>query len=741
QVVTGLAFLLAFGAIAVNRVPDVYSLTAAVVLAGGVVIVALRMRWFTMELCTIAVTFLNHWLWLRPIIEPMGKHHHSFPEFLPSAVILISYWAIFRISYLLRERREHERLSACGALLNTGLLLLVLKYQSVHPEMAFWALLVLGAVELALGQLRNARTRSLPHIVLTVTGACLLLTAIPFRFGPEYVSLIWLAEAEAFFLTGVFAGEKIFRRLGLFAFVPLIAQLFAFEIVRVYGARMDGADVKGEFVPALICAFCALVMYINSHWIQRLRPAEFDHTERLATRDLSYAAGALMLAAGWMAFYFSGTAVCWMALACIFAWMSHKFEARPLRTQSMLLAVFAFVRVLAVNLPMAGSAHILGLRWSARLVTTAAVVVICYLTAFWHRRRQAESSWLDKLEYGISWLASTMLTLLMWYELNTAAVALAWGAFALIMLETGVARRSLNLRVQAYAAGISVFLRILFVNLNATSVLPSRLGPRLYSIVPLLILFFYFYSRLEADDDLAPFENRFKPAQLFAWMGTLAAVLLLRFELPLDWVATGWAVLVFALMAGAWKLRKRVFLHQAMLVSAGVISRGVFHNLYERSYFISPSHFHSAVTVFSAAGVLFAALPFAFKLKSEPAGEGGRLVRIFRMLDAHPEQWLFFLPLALITAFLAVELQSGMITVAWGLEAVAVFLAALWVGERSYRLSALGLLFLCVGKIIAIDIWRLGIRDRAITFIVLGTLILGVSILYSRNREKVRAFL
>jgi uncharacterized membrane protein len=98
-------------------------------------------------------------------------------------------------------------------------------------------------------------------------------------------------------------------------------------------------------------------------------------------------------------------------------------------------------------------------------------------------------------------------------------------------------------------------------------------------------------------------------------------------------------------------------------------------------------------------------------------------------------------PLALVTAYLAVDLRSGLVTMAWALEGVAVFLFALWLGERSYRIAGLGLLLLCVGKIVTIDLWRLVLRDRAITFIVLGALLFGVSILYSRNREKVRQFL
>ena len=82
-----------------------------------------------------------------------------------------------------------------------------------------------------------------------------------------------------------------------------------------------------------------------------------------------------------------------------------------------------------------------------------------------------------------------------------------------------------------------------------------------------------------------------------------------------------------------------------------------------------------------------------------------------------------------------------MVTLSWGVEGVAVFLLALWLSERSFRLSGLGLLLLCVGKIIAVDVWRLNPRDRYVTFIVLGIALLLVSYLYTRNRDTLRQYL
>jgi uncharacterized membrane protein len=133
----------------------------------------------------------------------------------------------------------------------------------------------------------------------------------------------------------------------------------------------------------------------------------------------------------------------------------------------------------------------------------------------------------------------------------------------------------------------------------------------------------------------------------------------------------------------------------------------------------------------------------AYSLKQERAEKNADSLwrRVRRAVHGRPEQIFFFVPFALLTLLLAIEMRKGMVTVAWGIEAVAVFLFALWVGERSFRLAGLGLLLLCVVKILTMDVWRMQSRDRYITFIALGCALLLVSFLYTRYREALRQYL
>jgi hypothetical protein len=278
--------------------------------------------------------------------------------------------------------------------------------------------------------------------------------------------------------------------------------------------------------------------------------------------------------------------------------------------------------------------------------------------------------------------------------------------------------------------------------------------------VPLAIAFFYVYGVLDASGNpgvpqgrsagpalhLAGLERDrgWKAAEVLCFLGTFTLAGWARFELEADWVVAAWAAMIWVLVAIAWRYERRIFLGQGLLLGAAVLLRGTLHNFYERSYFPAPVWQGRSMTVGVTVALLFAALPFAFKLRRSPEDDSakrGLWRRLFNFFERRPDQVFFFVPFFLLTVLLALEVPKGMVTVAWGIEAVAIFLLAIAVGQRSYRLSGLGLLLLCVGKIVVHDVWGLHPRDCYLTFIVLGAALLGVSFLYTRYREAIRQYL
>jgi len=300
----------------------------------------------------------------------------------------------------------------------------------------------------------------------------------------------------------------------------------------------------------------------------------------------------------------------------------------------------------------------------------------------------------------------------------------------------------LSLRVQAYLALLAAFLRIFFVNLNAAGA-PGEISPRFYTVLPIALACFYGYWRLRQQAiESSWLEQKIKAADVCCYMGTIGVASLVRFELEPDWVAAAWAALVFALMAIALRSGLSVFTHQGLLLTAGVLFRATFHNFYERSYFPAPGWETRWLAVGIAVACLVAALPVARRLRSKrELAEKTGTWHLLHAITRRPEQFIFFVAVFLLTVLLALEMRHSMVTVAWGVEGVAVFLLALWLAERSFRLTGLGLLLLCVGKIVVVDVWKLNLLDRCLTFMVLGVALWFVSFLYTRNREAMRQYL
>jgi hypothetical protein len=524
----------------------------------------------------ILAVYLNHYLWLVPIIGPMHGKVHPFPQFAASTTLLLLYWAVFRASYVLRAPKD-ERTSAFAGVLNIVLLGSVMRYQSAHPELAFWGLLILGAVEIVLGQLPNVRRKRTTFVVLNTIGVALLVAAIPLRFAPDYVSALWLVEAELLFFVGLFTRERLFRRLGTLTALATAIYLLGVHGARVLGDHLGGGDPVHHWTIGTIFAAATLILYADACWMPRRWPALFDDAiDRRAGQCLSYVAAATGIAGGWILFSGAGAALSWITLAVLLALIAWRFAMPDLTVQANIVAVLAVLRTLAVNLPSSSVAAHVPFGITYRLLTGSAIVGMLYLLSRWNRSNTLRFT--THLPGAVTWTASALASLLLWYELRPASVAIAWTMLGLLLLETGEARRSLNLRWQAYVALSAAFLRVFVVNLNAEQA-GAAIGPRLYTVLPIALAFLYVHERLYTAGEGHERERQGRLPSVFAWLGALCFMALLRFELPTDAVATAWAALTLGFVALAWIADRRVFLHIGMAVSLATLGRAILHDL------------------------------------------------------------------------------------------------------------------------------------------------------------------
>ena len=87
------------------------------------------------------------------------------------------------------------------------------------------------------------------------------------------------------------------------------------------------------------------------------------------------------------------------------------------------------------------------------------------------------------------------------------------------------------------------------------------------------------------------------------------------------------------------------------------------------------------------------------------------------------------------------EVQGNLLTIAWAVEGLVILALGFLVRDRTFRLSGLVLLLVCLLKVFLIDLRGVETLYRILSFIVLGAILLVVSFAYTKYREVLKRYI
>lgn len=296
----------------------------------------------------------------------------------------------------------------------------------------------------------------------------------------------------------------------------------------------------------------------------------------------------------------------------------------------------------------------------------------------------------DALRIAASGFTTLGLCTLVWRLVPGEYLGIAWLGLALVMLESGLRGLPGEFRSLALVVGIP----------GAARVAGFDLSSRLALVSSGLAYAFALRARKEANGrvlDIATW-----PATLFLLAG-LAALL------PAWAISPAWALAALGLA----EFDRRSLRAQAILVSALAATRclSIDMGTVQPALAIAPTL------------VCFWAAMLRRKIGSP-----------HRMYDS-------LLATLLLGALIFHQVTGSVLTVAWGVEAVALLAAGFALRDRVLRLSGLALFLVCTLKLFFWDLRNLETLPRIVSFIVLGLLLVAVSWVYTRFRDQVRRFL
>ncbi len=788
QTVSGLAYFIAFATLALSESTP-FSVLALLPLAGSLLYLAHRFAWHQMAVFGLFATYIT--VASRPDVgAPLAS----------TQALFAMYWLLFETFDLFRLRRSTASWTIESFILPINALsflgLSIVKWQRAAPEHLYTFLAAGAAVYLASALLRT-RLRppstfgpdsgTLDRIAggsyegpITLSAA-LAAAAILLRANGEWINLGLLIEGELLFLAGFRFGQKYLRQLAGAAFFGSamkiivvdefaaanwspIAALSAAVFYINRGLRVAEGVVYSSTAAALVAMVLAYEtphQYLCVAWLAfaallfeagfRLRQAEF--------RYQSYIIGALGTGAGFLVVTSGG----WLPLAICAAVhyaatlrIAMSLDGRLSDTEKKAswftaASAIAFLLVILWRLVPGGylgaawllagallfelglrklpehfrwlsyfvsAAGFLRMFWDHEAVALAIATLVCFSVSARIFRSMPECIGDREREWCRDIYASAgalFAMMLVWLKLPAPVVALVWTALGLALFEIGAHFALARFRLLAHFIAAAVCIRLFAFDFTAFGD-GLHITYRTFTILPILAS---QYCVLWRNQRANTSEWERAASRLYLYASAILFLVLARFELGRTLAVVAWSLFGLALYE-IGQLRKLA-------------------DLRWQSYALALLTFWFATGMLAgnqprilAPCVVIACLYCAQLLAPRNTGEGiERYARAFYSLFAT----------LLLAILLFYEVSGGTLTVAWAAEALALLGVGFPLRDRVQRLSGLTLFLICVLKLFLYDLRELETMQRILSFIVLGLILVGVSWMYTRFRDRIQRYL
>jgi uncharacterized membrane protein len=534
----------------------------------------------------------------------------------------------------------------------------------------------------------------------TYAAAGLVALVLGFEMNAYYVGVAWIVFALANFELGLRTRLREFR---FQAYAIGAAGAVAVAVESFFAS--EWRDAWAPIAVAAVANYAVALRVLRPEWLRK--------AEAKALSMITSAAATIFFAALlWKTTPHGYAGFGWLALAMALFELGIRGWPAYMRANAYVLGALGILRLLASDV-----IEIHKTAGLAQRISLAGAAILCYLAvgralnvaALGPRER-------TRLRDFVSLAGTVFLTTVLWVVLADPVVAVAWMVAALCLIEIGFAAHSASFRVQGDALHVLVFARLFLANFTNQG---STFGisHRLLTIAPIAIAEYYLWWRHRRS---ATDRRERSIGRVYLYAAAVLIVLLLRFELGHVLTVVGWIGFAIALYFFGSRNAIADLRLQTYAIAALVFWRSWTTNFYAPE---SLAGMHGRIVTGAIVILGFYALQLM-------APRGARARIVFSLLGS-----------ALLAVLLDYEVSGGMLTVAWGIEAVALLVAGFPLRDRILRLSGLALFLVCIVKLFAYDLRNLETVNRILSFVILGAVMVGVSWVYTRFRGRIQRLL
>jgi hypothetical protein len=552
-------------------------------------------------------------------------------------------------------------------------------------------------------------------------GSALVALAIGFEVSMRHLGLAWLGLGALLFVFGWRFRLFDFRMQAYVAGVLAVGALWRHQIG-------IGAGTVAPWEHWLPLAAAGVVAYVAAVCALRSAADRFTDNEREALQTVASAvASAAAAALVWRTVPAVYLGPAWIALGILALELGLRRWPPDLRTHAHILASLGAARVLFFTiLPF----HAIGATDERVAIAWAALLAYAFAARIFVAGPEEVPAGEARSAVNIASACGTMLAMIeLWVLLDPMAVAPVWAVFALLLMEIGFRADLPGLRLQGHAAAAAAFGRLFAANLEPGGY-SFGISHRLWSTAVVIAShYFEWWRQGRWNERLREWERSCKRPYLYTAAALLTGLMYLELRPP--FIAVGWALLALLLLV-LGRFRDIADLKfQSYALGALAFGRALSLELFSPETFANLAERVAAGA--AVAGCLFLAQLFLPRPPRTEAAETGTewYGRVFYSLIAT----------VFVTALLYHEVSGSMLTVAWGIEGAALLAAGFPLRDRTLRLSGLALFLVCIAKLFFYDLRQLETLYRILSFFVLGVILVSVSWLYTRFRDRIQRYL
>jgi uncharacterized membrane protein len=565
----------------------------------------------------------------------------------------------------------------------------------------------------------NRMLRVPEGVLFSSAAAGLLAMVLGYETPHQYLCVSWLAYAALLFELGFRFRQQEFRyQAYLIGALGTCAGLLLNALgITAFGAR---ADWQLAWLPL---AISAAIHYTVTLRVALSRSDRLSENEAKVSWITAISATSFLFAIAWKLAPGDYLGAAWLLLGALlfelglrglpkhFRWLSYFVSAAGLWNMFWVHVVDAQIGSNVSEAISLGIATVVCWSVSARV-----------FRAMPDRIGDWEREWCRDLYAAYGALFAMTLV---WLKLPGQVVAPVWTALGIVTLEIGVRFALSRFRLLAHIVATAVCVRLLVFDFAEFGD-ALHITYRTFTVIPILASHYYIWSRCRRASIIPEWERAF--SRLYLYLAFGLATFLARLELGQTWAVVAWALFGLALYQ-AGLLRDIADLRWQSYALALLAFWRSWTTNFSRSDTLAGIH----ARVLTGA-VVIASFYCAQLLSPRDTGVAPGFERYARAFYS-------LLASLLLAVLLFYEVSGGMLTMVWGMAALVLLGAGFPLRDRVQRLSGLALFMICVLKLFLYDLRELETVNRILSFIVLGLILVGVSWIYTRFRDRIQRYL